>query len=196
MKRRKALLICNLGTPDKPEKKEVRRFLSEFLNDRRVIDIPWLAQKILVNFIIIPFRVSKSTILYKKLWTESGSPLLLYLNKLVTKLQQKVSGEYDVFGIMRYGNPSLSKTMNEIKLTNYDELIIFPLFPQYASSTTGSIIEKVLDVIKSWEVVPGIKFIEQFYNHPEGSSGHSLHRHQASSKKPCAQGRLYLPAHL
>lgn len=84
MNKKKALVLINLGTPDKPRKKEVRRYLTEFLNDRRVIDIPWLAQKLLVNLIIIiPYRVDNSTRLYQRLWTLDGSPLLIYLNNLV-----------------------------------------------------------------------------------------------------------------
>ena len=166
MKKRKALLVVNLGTPDKPRKKEVRKYLTEFLNDRRVIDIPWLFQKILVNLIIIPFRVGNSTKVYKKLWTENGSPLLIYLNSLADKLQEKLGNEYHVYRAMRYGKPELSKTLEQLNHDRMDELILFPLFPQYASSTTGSIVEKMLSRVRKWEAIPGIRIIEQYYNHP------------------------------
>lgn len=162
----KALLVVNLGTPESPTKKHVRKYLSEFLNDKRVIDIPWLARKILVNLIIVPFRAPKSTKIYQKLWTKNGSPLLIYLNSLVEKLQVKLKDEYKVFGAMRYGKPSLKAVLAQIQNNNFDEIIIFPLFPQYASSTTGSIFDFVMKEIKRWEIIPSIRFIDQYYNHP------------------------------
>ncbi|MCF8304543.1 MAG: ferrochelatase [Bacteroidales bacterium] len=167
MNKKKALVLINLGTPDKPRKKEVRRYLTEFLNDRRVIDIPWLAQKLLVNLIIIPFRVGNSTKLYERLWTEDGSPLLIYLNNLAAKMQLRLDGQYEVFGAMRYGKPSLTGVLNRIKKEQFEEVIFFPLFPQYASSTSGSIVEKVLREMKSWEAIPSVKMINQFHNHPD-----------------------------
>ena len=167
MTKKKALLIVNLGTPDKPRKREVRKYLSEFLNDSRVIDVPWLLRKILVNLIIIPFRVINSTKLYKKLWTPDGSPLLVYLNNLASKLQQKLGKEYIVYRAMRYGKPGLSHILEQIKQDQVEELTLLPLFPQYASSTTGSIVEKVFSELRKWETIPGIRLIEQFYDHPE-----------------------------
>ncbi len=89
-KSKKALLLVNLGTPDSPDIRHVRKFLSEFLNDRRVIDLPWLFRKILVNLIIVPFRSSKSSKLYKRLWTPDGSPILFYLSRVVAKLEVKI----------------------------------------------------------------------------------------------------------
>ncbi len=166
MNHKKALVIINVGTPDKPKKREVRRFLSEFLNDKRVIDLPYLFRKILVNGIIIPFRVSNSTKLYQRLWTENGSPLLYYLNRLGDKLSERLSGEYQVFKAMRYGNPSLTDLLNQLKSKNFESITFLPLFPQYASSTTGSINEKILTHLKSWKTFPSIKLITQFYNHP------------------------------
>jgi len=166
MKNKKALLIVNLGSPDRPRYKEVREYLSAFLNDRRIIDIPWIFRKILVNLFIIPFRVKKSTRLYRKLWTKEGSPLLIYLNNLSYKLQRKLENQYQVYAGMRHGNSSLSGTLKQIKDDNVEEIILLPLFPQYASSTTGSIIEKVICEIKHWQAIPSIRIIEQFYNHP------------------------------
>ena len=162
----RALLLVNVGTPDKPEKWMVRRYLAEFLNDKRVIDIPWLFRKILVNLIIIPFRVGKSTGLYRRLWTENGSPLLYYLNSLVEKLQHKVNSGTKVYGAMRYGNPSLQTVLKQIKNDGAEEIIVFPMYPQYASSTTGSVIDKLFQIISRWEVIPAIRIVGQFYNHP------------------------------
>lgn len=162
----KVLLLVNTGTPDKPEVKEVRRFLSEFLNDKRVIDLPWLFRKILVNLIIVPFRAPKSAKLYRRLWTGSGSPLLYNLNNLVTKVQSKLKDSYKVIGVMRYGNPSLSSILNEMKNNPPDQLIVFPLYPHYASSTTGSVKELTAGKVKNWDVIPDLRFIDQFYSHP------------------------------
>jgi len=83
---KKAVLLVNLGTPESPAPKHVRKYLTEFLNDPFVIDLPWLIRKLLVNLIIIPFRVKKSTILYQRLWTYEGSPILLYLEQLRARL--------------------------------------------------------------------------------------------------------------
>ncbi len=162
-----AVIIANVGTPDKPETKFVRKYLSQFLNDRRVIDIPWLLQKILVNLIIVPFRAPKSTLLYKKLWTAKGSPLLYYTLQLTEKLKKLLPVDYHTFVCMRYGNPSLEKALIEIKKGKYDQIIVLPMFPQYASSTTGTINAFINNKIKEWEIIPSIKFINKFYNDPD-----------------------------
>ena len=163
---RRALLLINTGTPDTPAVKDVRRFLSQFLNDGRVIDLPWLSRKILVNLIIVPFRAPRSAALYRKLWTDNGSPLLINLEKLVAVLQEKVGGSYDVFGAMRYGNPSLEKIFRQVAGAGYDEIIIFPLFPQYASSTTGSVHEFVMKLASGLNVIPSLRFISQYFQNP------------------------------
>ncbi len=179
----KALLIINIGTPDKPEIKAVRKYLTEFLNDRLVIDIPWLWQKILVNGIIIPFRVKNSTSLYKRLWTKDGSPLLFYQERLVKKLNAKFNGEYEVYSAMRYGNPSIKSVLAEIQKKDYDELIVLPHYPHYATSTTLSTINKVNKELKSWSKKPVVKFVDQFYNHPAFISAfvHNIKKHDVGS---------------
>ncbi|GMT44988.1 MAG: ferrochelatase [bacterium] len=166
-KRRKAVLLINVGTPDKPKVKQVRRYLSHFLNDRRVIDMPWFFRKLLVNLLIVPFRAPKSAKLYQNLWTSEGSPLLLNMEKFAGGLHSVLGEDYRIFTAMRYGNPSLKKALQQMKNQNFDELIVFPLFPQYASSTTGTILEFVMDKVKRWQVIPKLRFISQFYDHPE-----------------------------
>jgi ferrochelatase len=161
-----AVLLINVGTPDEPKVKAVRRYLSEFLNDRRVIDIPLVLQKILVNLIIVPFRAPKSTKLYERLWTEKGSPLLYYSESLQEGLQQKLGSKADVLMAMRYGNPTISKALAAIQKGNYDRLVILPMFPQYASSTSGTSIQAVMDQIKKWNTIPEIHANNQFYDHP------------------------------
>ena len=161
-----AVILINVGTPDEPTVKAVRRYLSEFLNDRRVIDIPLVLQKILVNLIIVPFRAPKSTKLYQRLWTEKGSPLLYFSEQVQSELQDKLGTKADVFMAMRYGNPSVGKALSAIKKGNYDRLIIFPMFPQYASSTNGTAIQAVFDEVSKWNTIPEVKAINQFYDHP------------------------------
>lgn len=163
---KKVLLIINTGTPDNPEVKAVRKYLSMLLNDHRVIDLPWIFRKILVNIIIVPLRASRSARLYKKLWTDIGSPLKINLENLVRKLQEKLTNNYTVIGAMRYGNPSLKSALKNIKKNTFEEITVFPLFPHYASSTTGSIHEVIMNEIRKWNIIPGIILIDQYYSHP------------------------------
>jgi ferrochelatase len=162
----KVLLVVNTGTPDDPGKIAVRRYLSEFLNDRRVIDLPWVVRKILVNLIIVPFRTSHSSMLYRKLWTDKGSPLKTNLENLVLSLQEKLKNEYSVVGAMRYGNPSIKSVLEKLRKCSVKELTVLPLYPHYASSTTGSVHEFLNDEMTTWKSIPEIRFIDQFYTHP------------------------------
>lgn len=164
--KKKIILLINTGTPDKPETKEVRKFLFRFLNDRRVIDLPWLAQKLLVNLVIVPFRSPVSTRLYKRLWTKEGSPLLVNLKSLIVKVNSRLDNDSIVYGAMRYGNPSLKSTLKMVRNEHADEITILPLFPQYASSTTGSVHQLIMEEIKTWAIIPKIIFISQFYSNP------------------------------
>lgn len=162
----KAILLINLGTPDSPDKKSVRSYLRQFLNDPFVIDMPRIARLLLVNLIIIPFRLNKSTKLYKRLWTESGSPILLHLEKLRERLQHESGEKYPVYAAMRYGNPSIQSVLSAIDQSGVEEVLVLPLFPQYASSTTGSIVHTVQKHQKKLQNIRDIKFIRQFYDDP------------------------------
>lgn len=161
------VLLIQLGTPDSPSVSDVRKYLSEFLNDPRVIDIPYLLRKILVNLIIVPFRAPKSAKLYKLLWTDKGSPLLFYSVSLKEKLQSALGNKFEVELAMRYQNPSMESVLERMKKKVYDKIIILPLFPHYASASTGSAINKSLDIIRKWWVIPELKIISQFYDNEE-----------------------------
>ena len=165
MSKKTTVLLLNLGTPKSPSVSNVRTYLFEFLNDRRVIDIPWLLRKILVNLIIVPFRAKGSSKIYKQLWTKEGSPLMIYGEKVKTLLQKELDENYTVELAMRYQEPSMKKVLEKIRLDMPAKLVILPMYPQYASSTTGSTYEKAMDIIKSWEVIPEIKFVNQFFDH-------------------------------
>ena len=160
------VLLIQLGTPDSPKTKDVRRYLSEFLNDERVIDIPWLPRKILVNGIIVPFRAPKSAKIYKELWEHGAgiSPLLTHSLSVQTKLQEKFKDHNVTIEMaMRYQNPSMDSVLEKMRLCNYDQIIVLPLFPQYASASSGSAIKKAMKIIQEWWVIPEIKIVSQFY---------------------------------
>jgi ferrochelatase len=162
------VLLIQLGTPDSPKLGDVRRYLSEFLNDPRVIDIPWLPRKILVNGIIVPFRAPKSAKIYNELWEhgEGKSPLKVHTEKVVELVQSRFNADsVKVEMAMRYQNPSLDVVLSRMQKENYDQIIIIPLFPQYASASSGSAIEKAMNIIRKWWVIPEIKVVSQFWDH-------------------------------
>jgi ferrochelatase len=161
------VLLIQLGTPDSPSVSDVRSYLSEFLNDPRVIDIPFLLRAILVNGIIVPFRAPKSAKVYKELWElgDGKSPLLTHSLKLQSLLQEEFKDQEVTFELaMRYKNPSLDTVLERMRKANYDRIVILPLFPQYASASTGSAVEKAMNIIRKWWVIPEIKVISQFYD--------------------------------
>lgn len=160
----KALLLVNLGTPNTPSYWSVYKFLNQFLMDKRVLDYPFILRFILVNFIICPLRSFSSSKIYKKLWhPETGSPLL-HNTKLLTEKIKKLLPDYDVDYAMRYQNPSIEKTLNKLLENNPDELIIMPLFPHYAASTTGSVFAEISRILNKRWSVPEVRFVNQFYD--------------------------------
>lgn len=162
-KNRIGVLLVNLGTPDSTDTPDVRKYLREFLMDKRVIDIPFIVRWILVNLIIAPFRSPKSAGEYKKLWVERGSPLKFYGEDVTKMLQDELPSEkYIVKLAMRYQSPSISDGLSELKAANVEKIIILPLFPQYASATTGSIHDKVMEIVSKWQIIPELQFISKF----------------------------------
>ncbi|HRH36480.1 MAG TPA: ferrochelatase, partial [Catalimonadaceae bacterium] len=116
------ILLINLGTPDSPNIPDVRKYLREFLMDKRVIDIPFIPRFLLVNWIIAPFRAPKSAKVYKKVWLEGGSPLKVYGFELANKVQQKLGKDYVVRLAMRYQNPSMESVFQELKELDLDHI--------------------------------------------------------------------------
>ena len=161
---KKALLLVNLGTPDKPTYLSVFKYLRQFLMDGRVININPFLRFLLVNLIICPTRSFSSTKVYKEVWDKNtGSPLLHNTTKLSEKLGNKLE-DYDVYYAMRYQNPSIESVINNILETNPDEIVVLPLFPHYASATTGSVYQEISRIVSKKWVVPNIRFINQFYD--------------------------------
>jgi len=162
------VLLLQLGTPDSPKVGDVRRYLTEFLNDPRVIDLPWLARKILVNGIIVPFRAPKSAKIYKELWelSDNVSPLLKHTESKTKLLQERLKDDnVTVHMAMRYQNPSMDYVLDQMRKENYDKIIILPLFPQYASASGGSAIDKAMRIIRKWWVIPELSIVSDFYDH-------------------------------
>jgi len=158
------ILLVNLGTPDSPSTGDVRKYLTEFLNDPRVIDISPLARLLLVNLVIVPFRSARSAKLYKKIWTEKGSPLLLYSIRQKELLQQSLGNDYQVELGMRYQSPSLASALEKFHTGGIEKIRVLPLFPQYASSSTGSAHQKIMEIVRTWEVIPAIEFVNSYCN--------------------------------
>lgn len=165
--RKTGVLIVNLGTPDSPSVPDVRKYLREFLMDERVIDIPFINRWFLINFIIAPFRSPKSAKIYKQLWLPEGSPLKIYGYSVEEKLQKKLGDKYVVKLAMRYQSPSIESVLTELRKECFTDIVIIPFFPQYASASTGSVYKKVMEVIKDWEVLPELRFVNRFLDHPK-----------------------------
>jgi ferrochelatase len=161
------VLLVNVGTPDSTQTGDVRKYLREFLMDKRVIDIPFLSRWFLINCIVAPFRAPKSAKEYRKLWTDRGSPLLFHAEDLRDKLNQQLNRDlYQVEIAMRYQSPSITKGLESFRKSNVKKIIILPLFPQYASASTGTVADKVMEIIQKWQVIPSMTFINDFVDHP------------------------------
>lgn len=160
------VLLVNLGTPDAPTVPAVFRYLVEFLTDGRVIDLPWWQRQALVRGLIVPARCRQSARAYQTIWTEQGSPLKIYGYALRDLLQAQLGSHFQVELAMRYQAPALSHALEAFAKANIERLLVLPLFPQYASATTGSVHQKVMELISRQQVIPEVRFINNFATHP------------------------------
>jgi len=163
---KKGLLIAYLGTPDSPDVLSVRRYLKEFLSDPRIIEVPKIIWWFILNIFILNFRSFNSARLYKSIWTDGGSPLLVNCIKIKEKVQKSLPSNYQVALGMRYGNPSIKSALNELKEANCRDIEIITLFPHYSATTVGSIFDAVSTEIKSWRWVPSVKFLNSYHDNP------------------------------
>ncbi|PST84584.1 ferrochelatase [Pedobacter yulinensis] len=163
---KKGILLVNLGTPDSPEVKDVKRYLDQFLMDERVIDISDFRRALLVKGIIVPFRSPKTSALYKKIWEPKGSPLLYYSEIQAQMLQDKLGPGYQVELAMRYQNPSVERALSRLKEGLVESIKVIPLFPQYASASTGSVMQLVMELLSKWPTIPPVSFVNSFHDHP------------------------------
>ena len=162
------LLLVNLGSPEAPTPEALGPYLKEFLMDPEVIDIPRPLRWILVNLLIVPRRSPESAELYRKIWTDDGSPLLTYSRSFAAAITRELQGEDDLhisLG-MRYGNPSIRHALEQLPLAELDRLIVFPLYPQYAQSSTRTVQKKVMEVLPSFGETPEPEWITPFYGDP------------------------------
>ena len=188
-KLRIGVLLSNLGTPDKPKRKELRVYLKEFLSDPRVIETPKLIWQIILNGIILNTRPQKSAKNYQKVWTDQGSPLLVILNKqkqLTQELLGKENLEIEFTIGMRYGNPSIKKGLEELREKNCNKIIVLPMYPHYCAATTGSTFDEVTNTMQKWRWVPSLRFISTYHDNPDyiKALANSIKKHWDKHGKP------------
>lgn len=159
------LLLLNLGSPDAPVRGAVARYLRQFLTDPRVIDIAAVPRHLLVRGIIAPFRSRRSAHAYASVWTPEGSPLLVHSRALAAGVQARLGADWKVALGMRYGNPSTEAALEELRLAGCARIVVMPLYPQYSSATTGSSLEEVYRLVKTWWNVPSLATVPAFHGH-------------------------------
>jgi protoporphyrin/coproporphyrin ferrochelatase len=162
----KGLLLINLGTPDEPTTPAVRRYLAQFLSDPRVLDINPVGRWLLLHGAILRTRPAKSAHAYRQIWTDRGSPLLFHSRDLAAAVQSRLGDGWKVVLGMRYGNPSIESAFRELRAAGVDRVVVLPLFPQYASSSTGSAIEELYRVAGAELTVAPIEVRPAFYDDP------------------------------
>jgi len=164
------VLLLNLGTPDAPTASAVRRYLAEFLSDPRVVEIPKLLWMLILHGIVLRIRPAKSAALYQKVWTKAGSPLMDISLRQTAKLADKLTAdghEVSVHLAMRYGNPSVASTLQEMHKQGIDKLVVLPLYPQYAAPTTGSAFDAIARELSQWRYLPSLHFINTYHDNPD-----------------------------
>ena len=163
---RQGILLCNLGTPDAPRPAELRRYLKEFLSDPRVVEIPRLLWWMILNLLILRIRPRRSAKLYQSVWTEAGSPLMLYSQGQVKAVKERLAEKYGDIPVvlgMRYGNPSMASAIKELTDQNVRDIIVLPLYPQYAGATTGSTFDAIAKTFTQLRWVPELQFINGYH---------------------------------
>ena len=161
-----AVLLTNLGTPDAPTKAALKRYLKEFLWDPRVVEEPRWKWWLILNAVILNTRPAKSARAYESVWTEKGSPLMLHSLDQQEGLQKLLGDDVYVELAMRYGNPSVASGLQKLRERGCTRILVFPLYPQYSATTTGSTFDAVADELKTWRRVPELRMISSYHDHP------------------------------
>jgi len=163
------LLLVNLGTPDAPTAGAVRRYLREFLSDPRVVQLPRIVWLPILYFLVLPFRPSKSARKYASIRKPEGSPLRIYHERQAQLLRgylgQKLGKQVPVVAAMRYGKPSIAAGLEELRQAGCDRLLVIPMYPQYAQSTTASTEDAIAKALKRWRPAPTLKIVKDFHDH-------------------------------
>lgn len=164
-KEKDGVLLVNLGTPDAPTPGAVRRYLKEFLSDRRVVDTsPWIWWPLL-NGVILPARSPRVAKLYQSIWMDEGSPLLVYSRRQQQQLAARLPNIPVELG-MSYGSPSLAQAVDNLLTQGVTHLVILPLYPQYSCSTSAAVWDALAQVLKNYRCLPTIRFIRDYAEHP------------------------------
>jgi protoporphyrin/coproporphyrin ferrochelatase len=162
------VLVVNLGTPDAPSYFAVQRYLREFLGDRRVINTSRLIWLPLLYGVILPLRPLRSARNYRKIWTSAGSPLAVYSTRLSAKIGALLRADYgDQVCVelgMTYGNPSIARAIQTLAGKNVKRLLVLPLYPQYCSSTTGSVFDRTAAALRRWRWLPETRFVNDYHS--------------------------------
>ena len=183
------VLLANLGTPDEPTTPALKRYLGEFLWDRRVVEIPRIVWWFILRIILF-VKPKKSAELYKSIWTEEGSPLLAISKKQTQKIEQKLALEPNKNIIvklgMRYGNPSISAALTEFQKQGCSKLVVLPMYPQYSGATTASTFDAIAKELMNWRWVPSLHFINEYVNNALYIQAlvNSVQEHVAEHGKP------------
>jgi ferrochelatase len=165
------ILLVNLGTPDAPTPAAVRRYLKEFLSDPRIVEIPRLVWWLILNGIILNVRPKKTAAKYQSIWMPEGSPLRVYTDRQAEALRLRLAANAPGSGLvvevaMRYGNPSIAAGIEKLKRAHCQNIVVLPLYPQYAASTTASTFDQLARVLSQRRDVPGIRMVRSFHDHP------------------------------
>lgn len=199
-----ALVLVNLGTPDAPSRAALRRYLDEFLWDPRVVEIPRPLWWLILKTFILNFRPGKSAAKYARIWQAEGSPLKLHSERQAQQLQHYFAAQppantpsIHITWAMRYGQPSLANMLRQLKQQGYQRLLIAPLYPQYAASTTASVIDVVAQWQQSTRNLPELRFIRSFAQHPAyiAALADSVRQHWATHGPLGAHGKLIMSFH-
>ncbi|MCG7585863.1 ferrochelatase [Photobacterium sp. OFAV2-7] len=159
------VLLVNLGTPDEASPAAVKRFLSEFLHDQRVVDMSrWLWCPIL-HGVILPIRSPKVAKLYQSVWMDDGSPLMVYSRRQQQQLAEALQVPVELG--MTYGNPSIAVALESLKQQGCNKVLVLPLYPQYSQTTTAAVFDKVAKVLKSHPEIPELRLVHNYFDHPE-----------------------------
>jgi ferrochelatase len=165
-----AILFCNLGTPDAPSTSAVRRYLAEFLSDRRVVEIPRLLWWLILHGIILRFRPAKSAAKYASIWTRDGSPLKVWTEKQAKMLQGWLgqrNHSVKVRWAMRYGSTSIASQLDAMKADGVTRVLVLPAYPQYSATTTASVFDAVYAWAQRTRFLPEFRFINHYHDHPD-----------------------------
>jgi ferrochelatase len=162
------ILVVQLGTPDEPTTPALRRYLAEFLSDRRVVDLPRAVWLPILHLRVLRTRPQRSARLYAKIWTPEGSPLAVTTHRQAALLRQELAGAgapLPVVVAMRYGKPSIEEALEELR-TVADRFLVVPMYPQYAGASTGSSLERVHALVAGWPQVPAVRTVPPYFADP------------------------------